>query len=1019
MKSNQNKKYYINEKLSSFKLSLSYITLLLGSFDENKEDPDEPLLEIVNYDDIKKISKLEEKNNIKNYFYLGRKKIAKLLYDQDEVIIFEEFPEENLSSYFYLSLLIKENRHMVNYQYTLKYIQSVFNKMKEIDNKAYKTIILSNIILDMIKAYKYFQDYNEENEKAQLDKIEDKTKKIISENIKSIKPEFELKDIESKNIEEIYIKIIKYLLTNISEDLSFILEQLDIKNINITSTIFGELSKSLSDKDFTKNYIIIELNDLEDEKIINFYYILLIYVLKDPLYIYQNNFLLQIKRKIINIFKTKSIDLYNLLYNNNTLNNDNLKKLNDIINFFADSKYYHKKYIESIKNNQNQSTTNYSKINNTSGTNSHPNIDNLNNLLDNNSNGNSSSKIDSSIYREKSNNSNNIIKIKDDISESKDIINKILNDSSFIFEINEKNKFKFIINKEIKIGNKILKYEDMKKLKISESDTNSKDYEKFLTIFDDFKNSFVKKIDIKNSLKIVLNFKKENKIENLYLNFINENKNNKLYTIRDILNIKSLSNEKEFLDLISGINDYITTKTNNKNSNISSINSISEPNSGVSSINFIQESNSSHDSFVYNNKKNLKKEDNEIINTNSDKYKIIDIVEIIGIHKKESEYIKEYSNRFLISADSNNNLFIYDSNYRLVKLIEEAIKDTAPKCPKKWPLSIYQKNNSSDGTNEKLELIACSKIGVLEINYNIINNTNTVQAINNTSCSVYFNVGENDYIIGGEKGIFHYKNGNSINNPTNAFRGGIKINKDIIAFTSNSILPDGKDDLIFYSIKEDKNILTKKMNYSFTISTNSLSLMTCQENKCEVLLCGCKKYCKNQKNGILLINLNLPIYPEEFMDLGNFEVYCFCPISIINDDKNNSMEKTNYFLVGGFDTEKLEGAIKLFKIKKMKNFDNKVVIEYIQDIEFEKKKLKIKTQNKKKDEENTDQKEFYIFYGFERTISSIIQSKINGKILITSWDGYDYLCNTPNIKYYLEKDKKRKEENKNKQKFPN
>ena len=192
------------------------------------------------------------------------------------------------------------------------------------------------------------------------------------------------------------------------------------------------------------------------------------------------------------------------------------------------------------------------------------------------------------------------------------------------------------------------------------------------------------------------------------------------------------------------------------------------------------------------------------------------------------------------------------------------------------------------------------------------------------------------------------------------------------------------------------------MNYSFTKSTNSLSLMTCQENKYEVLLCGCKKYCNNQKNGILLINLNLPSYPEKFMDLRNFEVYCFCPISIINKDKNHSMEKTNYFLVGGFEAEKGEGMIKLFKIKKMNNSDNRVAIKYIQDIKIE--TIKIPDKNNKKEVKT------FLFYGFERTVSSIIQSKFNGKILITSWEGRDYLCNTPNIKYYLKEDKKRKEE---------
>ena len=391
MENNQNKKYYINEKLSSFKLSLSYITVLLGIFDKNKEEPDEPLLKMVNYDDIIKILELKEKNNIKKYFYLNRKKIGKLLYEEDKIITFDKFPKENLSSYFYLSLLIKESGNVVNYTYNLEYIEDTFNKMGEIDNKAYKKLIISNIILDMIKAYKEFDEYNEDNDETQLDNIENESKKIIDVNIKKIKPEF-----ESKNIEEFYIKIIKYLLTNTSEDFSSILEQLDIKNINITSTIFNELSNSLSDKDFTKNYIINELNDLEDEKIINFYYILFIYVLKDPLYIYQNDFLLKIKRKIIEIFKAKSIDYYIFIYNNNFLNND---KLNDIISFFVDSKYY-------IKN------------------------------------------------------------IKDDISETKDIINKIIKDSSFLFEINENNKPKFIMNKEIKIGKIILKYEDLKKIKI-------------------------------------------------------------------------------------------------------------------------------------------------------------------------------------------------------------------------------------------------------------------------------------------------------------------------------------------------------------------------------------------------------------------------------------------------------------------------------------------------------------------------------------------------------------------------
>ena len=72
--------------------------------------------------------------------------------------------------------------------------------------------------------------------------------------------------------------------------------------------------------------------------------------------------------------------------------------------------------------------------------------------------------------------------------------------------------------------------------------------------------------------------------------------------------------------------------------------------------------------------------------------------------------------------------------------------------------------------------------------------------------------------------------------------------------------------------------------------------------KNKILLCACKKYLKNQKNGILLIsfeeNNDNKIY-YKFYDTKNFEVYCFCPILIINIDKylnNKSIIKdTDFF----------------------------------------------------------------------------------------------------------------------------
>ena len=87
---------------------------------------------------------------------------------------------------------------------------------------------------------------------------------------------------------------------------------------------------------------------------------------------------------------------------------------------------------------------------------------------------------------------------------------------------------------------------------------------------------------------------------------------------------------------------------------------------------------------------------------------------------------------------------------------------------------------------------------------------------------------------------------------------------------------------------------------------------------------------------------------------------------------------SDYFLVGGFDSEVGEGAIKLYKLIRSESVCN-TKIEYILDIVFE--------INEK-------------FEGFERPITSIIQSKKNGNIIVSSWDGKIYLLTTPNLDFF-------------------
>ena len=168
--------------------------------------------------------------------------------------------------------------------------------------------------------------------------------------------------------------------------------------------------------------------------------------------------------------------------------------------------------------------------------------------------------------------------------------------------------------------------------------------------------------------------------------------------------------------------------------------------------------------------------------------------------------------------------------------------------------------------------------------------------------------------------------------------------------------------------------------------------MKTKDDSDKILLCACKKYIKGQKNGILLINnlQDIDKADETFYNKNNIEIHCFCPIIIIKFiglTKESVYIKTNYFFVGGFNKNRNKGIIKVYRIKE----GEKIEIEEIKEIY---KKEEIVDINKKY---NKDIKEFK---GFKGPISSIIQSKRNGNIIITCWDGNVYLFEKPNLDYF-------------------
>ena len=286
-------KKIINYKniLSSTKLSLIFNNILISIL-ENKnnngkfiQENIDPLTKLIsNYEEIEKLWNIKEEYIIK-LFYFNKKMIHKILYDKEEIIFVESFEiKKPLTFYFYLDLLIKDNTTVVNYSYLIGFINKINMMKNNIDKeKIYEKIIISKIIIDLINNYKETDNYNKEEEII-INKIVEENEFIIKNNIGFL-PNNVNELLFSKNLDEIYIEILNELINQEKFDgcEELIKNELDLENINITKNMFEKLSIILNKNEY---YILNSYEDLNNEKKINFYYILFKYILKEPLYIY-------------------------------------------------------------------------------------------------------------------------------------------------------------------------------------------------------------------------------------------------------------------------------------------------------------------------------------------------------------------------------------------------------------------------------------------------------------------------------------------------------------------------------------------------------------------------------------------------------------------------------------------------------------------------------------------------------------------------------------------------------------
>ena len=370
--------------------------------------------------------------------------------------------------------------------------------------------------------------------------------------------------------------------------------------------------------------------------------------------------------------------------------------------------------------------------------------------------------------------------------------------------------------------------------------------------------------------------------------------------------------------------------------------------------------------------------------SDNNKYSIIKLVKKIGNpDKSEVEFIKELSNGFYISVLSDHKLIIYNQLFESIIQINDLneLKDLISFNFIYNICEICEIDQSQKKENEiQLFIFLGAHLIIIKIDIKNITYKISKQKLENMSWVQCIEAKNNNYIFLGSSGLYHLnrilsknsENNNEIihSNPDTKFINGIKINENIIALISNNVYRNGEDKLCFYHL--DKKTITHEIKgYSFTNSLNGLSLMNINEknNNSKILLCACQNYNKKQINGILLVELlkdNEEVYHDFYK--ADFKVQCLCPIiNIEKENSNNIINKninssdTSFFLVGGFDTEKRIGIIKLFKVI----YDVKILhykIEFITEVNVD-----------------TDDEDFEGFQG----IKGITQSKETGDILIT------------------------------------
>ena len=302
----------------------------------------DPIYQLISeYEDIEYIYS-NFRNTNKKIFYFSKENTHNILYESEKEINLNEDQDLNnisifsdkLSELFYLSLSFKNEEY--EYTYKLEYINLIYSYLKINENsiKLYKKLTIWKITNHLINNFKNFNESEEDKEKIKEIETNLNNKDLIEKDLELLNKDLKLKisynDFYQKKIDVIYAEIISSLIENkkfSNYDYCYdIIEQLNLNKVDITKTIYDKLAKVLNKKnEYMREYIINE-NDLLNETKINFFYIIIKFILKDEFYIYNIDFLYN---NFINLKKLLKTELKINLNNKNII-----KKIVDLIEFF-------------------------------------------------------------------------------------------------------------------------------------------------------------------------------------------------------------------------------------------------------------------------------------------------------------------------------------------------------------------------------------------------------------------------------------------------------------------------------------------------------------------------------------------------------------------------------------------------------------------------------------------------------------------------------------------------------------